>query len=200
VDREKLTRAAPGVTLGITNVCGSDACFGSPFGSTFLGLPPLLHQCERQPHGPMSVLSPWRDGCIDRRRCTHEVAKGLRRSLMRRGGRLHGPDLHQRRRHQHLTVVHTELARTGRVLRLAHASPFLVRMLDVLQLTHLLVPDSVAAPPRQSRDDLWQRQLFSACADTHRRARLVAAEAAETVQTSKLVREQLHIRRLRVPG
>ena len=42
-------------------------------------------------------------------------------------------------------VMHRELVEQGRCLCLAHASPFLTRLLAVLNLTHLLRSDPVSA-------------------------------------------------------
>ena len=44
-----------------------------------------------------------------------------------------------------LIVVHRELVEQGRCLCLVHPSPFLARVLELLDLTHLLKRDSVNA-------------------------------------------------------
>jgi anti-anti-sigma factor len=44
-----------------------------------------------------------------------------------------------------LILMHSELAREGRDLRLIHPSPFLTKMLQVLDLTYLLRPIPVAS-------------------------------------------------------
>lgn len=43
--------------------------------------------------------------------------------------------------------VHAELAREGRDLRLVHPSPILARVLEVLDLTHLVRSEPVTAAP-----------------------------------------------------